>query len=237
MKIFSVALWLGVVFLRHVSAATWYFLRWNAPSVSVQFHQFSMQMVVPPLQKAGVYYLWPGLQDTGNTGVYQEVLDGRKGAWWIGAGWCCNNPNLPWGDGFQAPNGNTVDISMTRDTSGPNWTSSMTMGSSKKVDSFPLAYKNFNQAILAIELNGVQWDFGKLVWNNITMVVNGTQSAWCTKPPENYNEATKYTITEPKAVTLGGSTTCTIDQIVMEAPADNPRPVDEDEELFYALDG
>jgi hypothetical protein len=27
-----------------------------------------------------------------------------------------------------------------------------------------------SQAILAIELNGVSWDFGKLVWNNITMV-------------------------------------------------------------------
>tara|TARA_R110002060_G_scaffold36097_3_gene46981 strand:+ start:366 stop:515 length:150 start_codon:yes stop_codon:yes gene_type:complete len=48
-----------------------------------------MVMTVPPIKQAGTYYLWPGLQDTGNTGVYQEVLDGRKGAWWIGAGWCC----------------------------------------------------------------------------------------------------------------------------------------------------
>ncbi|PMD38375.1 hypothetical protein L207DRAFT_585277 [Hyaloscypha variabilis F] len=179
-----------------------------------------MEMVVPPLQKAGVYYLWPGLQDTGNTGVYQEVLDGRKGSWWIAPGWCCSNPNLPWGDGFQAPNGNTVAITMARDPSGPNWSSSMSMGSSKVKDSFPIAYKNFNQAILAIELNGVSWDFGKLVWNNITMVVNGTQTDWCTNNPENYNGATKFTITDAKAVTSGGSTTCTIAQIVMEGPAD-----------------
>ena len=48
-----------------------------------------MEMVVPKLPKAGTYYLWPGLQDTGGTGVYQEVLDGRSGTWWIGAGWCC----------------------------------------------------------------------------------------------------------------------------------------------------
>lgn len=48
-----------------------------------------MDMIVPPIKQAGTYYLWPGLQDTGNTGVYQEVLDGRTGAWWIGAGWCC----------------------------------------------------------------------------------------------------------------------------------------------------
>lgn len=56
-----------------------------------------------------------------------------------------SNPNLPWGDGFQAPNGNAVDITMTRDATGPNWSSSMNMGSSKIKDTFPIAYKNFNQ--------------------------------------------------------------------------------------------
>lgn len=56
-----------------------------------------------------------------------------------------SNPNLPWGDGFQAPSGNTVDITMARDQTGPNWSSSMSMGSSKIKDSFPIAYKNFNQ--------------------------------------------------------------------------------------------
>lgn len=57
-------------------------------------------MTIPRLPKAGTYYLWPGLQDTGNTGVYQSVLDGRRGTWWVGSGWCCSNPNLAWGDGF-----------------------------------------------------------------------------------------------------------------------------------------
>ena len=90
------------------------------PHQFIEEVQFSMQMVVPTLQKAGTYYLWPGLQDTGNTGsfnlarristveaneilrsgVYQEVLDGRSGTWWIGAGWCCSNPSLAWGSGF-----------------------------------------------------------------------------------------------------------------------------------------
>ena len=61
------------------------------PTSCISSHelQFSMQMVAPTLQKAGVYYLWPGLQDTGSTGVYQEVLDGTSGYWWIGSGWCC----------------------------------------------------------------------------------------------------------------------------------------------------
>ncbi len=53
-----------------------------------------MKMTAPKLQKKGTYYLWPGLQDTANTGVYQEVLDGRSGTWWIGAGWCCSFVSL-----------------------------------------------------------------------------------------------------------------------------------------------
>jgi hypothetical protein len=48
-----------------------------------------MQMVAPNLQQAGVYYVWPALQDDSVTGVYQEVLDGRSGEWWISPGWCC----------------------------------------------------------------------------------------------------------------------------------------------------
>jgi len=41
--------------------------------------------------------------------------------------------------------------------------------------------------------------------------------------PENYNTATKFTMTEAKAVTSGGSTTCTIAQVVMEGPASKKR--------------
>ena len=60
------------------------------------------------------------------------------------------------------------------------------------------AYKNFNQAILAIELTGVTWDFGELVWKDVMMaslfpvhrhrvqltiyqVMNTTDTAWCTR--------------------------------------------------------
>jgi hypothetical protein len=88
---------------------------------------------------------------------------------------------------------------MTRDTAGPNWTSILTQGSSTVTSKFPLAYKNFNQvwqfsleadrykvkswlliiyiqAILAIELTGVSWDFGKLVWNDVVMASRFTST-------------------------------------------------------------
>lgn len=37
--------------------------------------------------------------------------------------------------------------------------------------------------------------------------------------PENYNSATKYTITNAKATVSGSMTTCTIEKVVMSGPA------------------
>ncbi|KAL2063728.1 hypothetical protein VTL71DRAFT_5533 [Oculimacula yallundae] len=219
MKFLVSTLLVAALAVQNVEAATWYFLRWYTPNASAQLQKFSMTMTVPPIRKAGTYYLWPGLQDTSGSGVFQQVLDGRKGAWWIGSGWCCSNPSLPWGSGFSAAPGNKVTISNTRDANGVNWSATMNMGTSSAKDSFPLGYKNFNQALLAIELTGVTWDFGPLTWNNVVMVMNTTQTGWCTKAPENYGSATKYTMTTPRAVTVGGTTTCTIDQVVMQGPA------------------
>jgi hypothetical protein len=61
---------------------------------------FSGKLVAPTLPGAATYYLWPGLQPPDNAGVLQQVLDGRSGEWWIGSGWCCSNPSLSWGSGF-----------------------------------------------------------------------------------------------------------------------------------------
>lgn len=83
----------------HASAVTWYYLDFTTPSGSY-ITSFSGTMVAPTLPQAATYYLWPGLQPAGNTGVLQQVLDGRSGEWWIGSGWCCSDPSLAWGSGF-----------------------------------------------------------------------------------------------------------------------------------------
>ena len=57
----------------------------------------------------------------------------------------CLHINLDSYSWSQAPNGNTVDISMTQDTNGSTWTSTLIMGSSKKVDTFPFEYRDSNQ--------------------------------------------------------------------------------------------
>lgn len=119
------------------TAVSWYFLRYYTPS-NAKFTSFTGELAIPILPAAGTYYLWPGLQPTDGSGVYQNVLDGRSGTWWIGSGWCCSNPSLPWGSGFNTYGGETVAFSNVLD--GDQWTSTLTRRSSGEVvtDTFAL---------------------------------------------------------------------------------------------------
>jgi hypothetical protein len=71
------------ILLRCSSVLYRYFLEYHTPS-GAQFTSFSGTLVAPKLPGAGTYYLWPGLQPADNSGVLQQVLDGRSGEWWIG---------------------------------------------------------------------------------------------------------------------------------------------------------
>ncbi|KAF2476907.1 uncharacterized protein BDR25DRAFT_208653 [Lindgomyces ingoldianus] len=205
------------LYLTPTTAATWYFLRYNLPS-SQSFLSFSGTMVIPKLPKAGVYYLWPGLQPTDNSGVYQNVLDGRSGTWWIGSGWCCSNPSLPWGSGFNVNAGDTVTFSNTRGSGA--WTSVLKKGSSggSVQDSFALSSKTFNQVLFAIELTSVSWDFGPLVFNNVVITSSGTDTKWCTNAPENYNSATNYAVSGVSASVSNNVVTCKINSVTLQSP-------------------
>ncbi|KAF1979363.1 hypothetical protein BU23DRAFT_586592 [Bimuria novae-zelandiae CBS 107.79] len=184
------------------SAATWYFLRYNLPSTQA-FLSFSGTMQIPKLPKAG---------------TYQNVLDGRSGTWWIGSGWCCSNPSLPWGGGFNTYQGESVTFSNVKDSSGNNWTSKLTRGSSSVTNSFALGSKTFNQVLFAIELTGVSWDFGPLVFNNVVITSSGTDTKWCTNAPENYNSASNYAISGVSASVSGKIVTCKINSVTLQSP-------------------
>ncbi|KAI2472747.1 hypothetical protein F4781DRAFT_382751 [Annulohypoxylon bovei var. microspora] len=142
-----------LAFAGHASAVSWYFLRYY-PASGEAFTSFSGEMTIPALPQAATYYLWPGLQPTDNSGVYQNVLDGRSGTWWIGSGWCCSNPSLPWGSGFNTYASEKVTFENKLDSSGSTWTSTLTRQSTGETvtDSFALGSKSFNQALFAIEL-------------------------------------------------------------------------------------
>jgi len=207
-----------LAFISPASAATWYFLRYYTPS-GASFTSFSGDLAIPSLPRAGVYYLWPGLQPTDNTGVYQNVLDGRSGTWWIGSGWCCANPSLPWGSGFNTYDGEVVTFSNVLD--GDAWTSTLTRSSTGEVvtDSFALADKSFNQVLFAIELTDVAWDFGPLAFSNVVITSTGTDSSWCNDSPENYSGSSVYSISGVRASVSGDSVTCAMESVVLERPA------------------
>ncbi|KAI1453102.1 hypothetical protein F4805DRAFT_444716 [Annulohypoxylon moriforme] len=204
----------------HASAVSWYFLRYY-PASGEQFTSFSGEMTIPPLPQAATYYLWPGLQPTDNSGVYQNVLDGRSGTWWIGSGWCCSNPSLPWGSGFNTYAGEKVAFENKLDSSGSTWTSTLTRQSTGETvtNSFALGSKSFNQALFAIELYDVSWNFGQLAFSNVVITSTGTDSSWCNTTPENYNSATTYSITGLSASTSGSTVTCKLGSVILEKPA------------------
>lgn len=173
----------------HVSAVTWYYLDFTTPSGSY-ITSFSGTLVAPTLPQAATYYLWPGLQPAGNAGVLQQVLDGRSGEWWIGSGWCCSDPSLSWGSGFNGTcceaantrgravlmrwivaNGASVAFSNEVDSiDNGTWSTSLSSGSNSATGSFALPTHPMDQAIMAIELYDVSWDFGKLAFENVVIV-------------------------------------------------------------------
>jgi len=107
------------------AAATWYFLRYFPPE-GQKFTSLTGEMVIPSMPEPATYYLWPGLQPADSSGVYQNVLDGRSGTWFFGSGWCCHNPNLLWGGGFNTTPGETVSFANDLTADGRMWTSRIT---------------------------------------------------------------------------------------------------------------
>ncbi|KAI0904123.1 hypothetical protein F4824DRAFT_462675 [Ustulina deusta] len=214
------ALFLSLLaFAGQATAVSWYFLRYY-PASGQKFTSFSGTMTIPTQPQAATIYVWPGLQPTDNSGVYQNVLDGRSGTWWIGSGWCCSNPSLAWGSGFNTYPAETVTFQNTLGSSA--WTSTLTRSTTGETVSndFALTSKSFNQAIFAIELYDVAWDFGQVAFSNVVITsTGGSDSSWCNSSPENYNSATVYSISGVSASVSGSTVTCKIASVVLQRPA------------------
>ncbi|KZT29941.1 hypothetical protein NEOLEDRAFT_1153781 [Neolentinus lepideus HHB14362 ss-1] len=219
MQLFSAFCVFSALALQQVAAVTWYYLRFETPS-GAYISSFSGNMVAPTLPGAGTYYLWPGLQPSDNAGVLQQVLDGRSGSWWIGSGWCCSDPDLSWGSGFNVNNGATIAFSNKVDSiSDGTWATSLKSGSNSATGSFPLPTHPMNQAIFAIELYNVSWTFGALTFTDVVITANTSSTSWCTGGPYNYENAAVVSVSTPSATVSGGTTTCSISKVVLERPA------------------
>ena len=58
------------------------------------------------------------------------------------------------------------------------------------------------------------------MWTDCAQTSSGSSdTSWCTKPPENYNSASKYAIAGVKATASGNTVTCTINSVTLQSPA------------------
>ncbi|KAH0333546.1 hypothetical protein KCU81_g9821, partial [Aureobasidium melanogenum] len=200
-------------------AQDWHFVAFTTPE-GQEFISQSGNMIVPPIHEAATNYLWPGLQSTDNSGVYQNVLDGRSGSWWFGSGWCCSNPSLPWGGGFGAEEGDVLFFNNTRNANATEWVSVIekNCGEASATNSFPIADKVMNDAPFAAELYGA-WDFGPLVFEDVILIATGSDTGFCTDNPWNYNGATNVSVVGVQATVHTDTVTCSIESITLWGPA------------------
>ncbi|KAK2068733.1 hypothetical protein P8C59_003361 [Phyllachora maydis] len=205
------------------SARQVYTLYYQLPTGS-RFTSFSGELVAPALEKPGDYYLWPGLQDPANSGVYQNVLDGRKGAWYFATGYYKVgglNGGLPWGEGIPAGFGDLLVFKNT--LIGDVWNSTLVdmQTGATATNTWPLGATVFDQAFLTIELySPVTWDFGTLTWRSVFLTTTGTDdTAWCDNGPQNLDGATIFTITGASSGQAPeGGATCFIQELNMTRP-------------------
>ncbi|KAG8753920.1 hypothetical protein FRC14_005623 [Serendipita sp. 396] len=184
-------------------AANWYTVEWDAP----KFTALSGDLVVPKLPQAGgTPYVWPGLQ-SGN-GVLQAVLDGRKGAWWIGDGFY-GTPSLPWGQGFSVSPGQTVHFTFQLGNNNV-WTCTLS-GPGSATTTLTIPNSTMNRAILAVELTNVPFNFGPVIYRNLKITATTAASGWCGKTVSLGYSTGQYTVT---GATASGNT-CSVSQVTM----------------------
>lgn len=73
-----------------------------------------------------------------------------------------------------------------------------------------------NQALFAVELYDNTWDFGNVVFQDVTIVAETSDASFCTANPQ-YSDVTIDFEGVASTVT-NGITTCTIQQVTLSPP-------------------
>ncbi|KAK8153879.1 hypothetical protein BKA80DRAFT_346430 [Phyllosticta citrichinensis] len=189
------------------------------PKPVQSFIELSGQMVIPPLKSPGDYYVFPALQPQDRSGIYQNVLDGRKGFWVFASGWYGIVKKLRWGDGFNVYAGEIVTFNNKWDHQGDQhawWTSTIQHDSTgtTRTNSWPLGGKFFNQALFGIEVYGRAWDFGQLEFRNIEIISSGTDTTWC----QPISDTVIYYIENMQARVSPKGVICSIGKLILKEP-------------------
>lgn len=80
--------------------------------------------------------------------------------------------------------GDTIHFTYDRSDDGVNWDTTLVLNGNQSTlvtDTYPLAYKRFDQVLFAIELYDQVWDFGAVVFRNVVITTDGLETEWCTE--------------------------------------------------------
>ncbi|KAE9378733.1 hypothetical protein N431DRAFT_460066 [Stipitochalara longipes BDJ] len=229
---------LTVSFLQGLAHGQDYVL-WFQPGA--QITRLASTMLVPsvPPVNTGFHAIWPGLQPTDDSFVFQNVVDDDQpvGKWaystWYGpydtAGDYYDYPTVPTTPGdsfitdfeFYAPTTEWIDTYVlepgTAGASAGETPSSGSLSPPASGTTFPSS-KTLTQALFVIELqgSGAVWNFGSLTFTNIIITADTTSTAWCNSPAKSGSFT--YTMTTPVATVVNGQVDCYIAELVFVAP-------------------
>lgn len=211
------------------SAQTFYTLDLRTPGdVNITVFQGTLKVPeYPPGYPASgeTYYLWPGLQGTQVSGVFQQVMSpqGSGGTWSIDSGYYSSSDGQPFQGGVSGLNpGQELYFHNFRNDGG-TWTTQFAYAGQPVTvtDNFDhFQGLAFNLAVFAIELYDAPWNFGQFAFYDVYITWLGSDTSSCTNDSvQNYNGGDfSYTVEGASATVGDGQVTCYFSQISLDAP-------------------
>ncbi|KAG0645842.1 hypothetical protein D0Z07_7940 [Hyphodiscus hymeniophilus] len=170
---------------------------------------------------------WMGLQPPDNNAVIQNVVGNRGigvGQWGFWPEYCCQ-PNI-FLEQSERVYPERILRGMGHELVAQAWTQwgparEAPFAASLVFDPrlYP-AKKPFQNAFFVIEVgNPSFWDFGLVVWEDILIEANTTETGWCAGlTAAGHSAANVWTVTTPNAIMVDGVTTCRVESLKLSGP-------------------
>lgn len=98
-----------------------------------------------------------------------------------------------------------------------NWVEGVNNSKGQKAEYKFNIGKSMNQALFVVELTDTPWDFGSVVFKDVTITAKGTDSSWCNNTPL-YQGVKDPDIQGLQASSGNGISICKIGQLTLSPP-------------------
>jgi hypothetical protein len=180
---------------------------------------------------------WMGMQPIDNDAVIQNVVGNRGetvGQWGFWPEYCCE-PNVFLDTSKTVYPGDQLVNSIAQNSTTGEWVMSWwlkpgTEGGQARESPFagsfvfdPKLYPSqnpFQNAFFLIEVGQESyWDFGMVMWEDISIEAKTTEINWCSNPSgAMHSTSNPWTVTPPNATVSDGVTTCRVGALKLSGP-------------------